>query len=102
MGLRVETGLMNPDTNQYAGRGQAAFTIETIIGQAQRLERLGFDGGFAPEAGHDPFLPLVLAAEHTTRLRLGTTIAIAFGTPTGMTPPPPAVASASASARPVA
>jgi probable F420-dependent oxidoreductase len=78
MGLRVETGLMNPDTNQYAGRGQAAFTIETIIGQAQRLERLGFDGGFAPEAGHDPFLPLMTAAQHTERVTLGTNVAIAF------------------------
>ena len=31
-----------------------------------------------PETKHDPFLPLVLAAEHTTRLRLGTAVAIAF------------------------
>jgi probable F420-dependent oxidoreductase len=43
-----------------------------------RLEAIGYDGGFTFEAKHDPFLPLVLAAEHTTRLRLGTAIAIAF------------------------
>lgn len=43
-----------------------------------RLEAIGYDGAFTFEAKHDPFLPLVAAAEHTTRLRLGTAIAIAF------------------------
>ncbi len=44
----------------------------------QRLEELGYDGAFSFEAKHDPFLPLVLAAGSTERLRLGTAIAIAF------------------------
>ncbi len=44
----------------------------------RRLEEIGYDGAFTFEAKHDPFLPLVLAAEHTQRLRLGTAIAIAF------------------------
>ena len=44
-----------------------------------RLEEIGYDGAFSFEAKLDPFLPLVLAAENTTRLRLGTAIAIAFG-----------------------
>jgi probable F420-dependent oxidoreductase len=43
-----------------------------------RLEEIGYDGAFSFEAKLDPFLPLVLAAEHTERLRLGTAIAIAF------------------------
>ncbi|MGH0036393.1 MAG: TIGR03617 family F420-dependent LLM class oxidoreductase [Myxococcota bacterium] len=43
-----------------------------------RLEEIGYDGAFSFEAKHDPFLPLVLAAEHTRRLRLGTAVAIAF------------------------
>jgi probable F420-dependent oxidoreductase len=43
-----------------------------------RLEEIGYDGAFSFEAKLDPFLPLVLAAEHTKRLRLGTAIAIAF------------------------
>jgi probable F420-dependent oxidoreductase len=43
-----------------------------------RLEEIGYDGAFSFEAKHDPFLPLAVAAEHTTRLRLGTAIAIAF------------------------
>jgi probable F420-dependent oxidoreductase len=44
----------------------------------RRLEEIGYDGAFSFEAKHDPFIPLVLAAEHTTRLQLGTAIAIAF------------------------
>jgi probable F420-dependent oxidoreductase len=43
-----------------------------------QLEQIGYDGAFSFEAKHDPFLPLVLAAERTTQLRLGTAIAIAF------------------------
>ena len=42
------------------------------------LEEIGYDGAFSFEAKHDPFLPLVLAAEHTQRLQLGTAVAIAF------------------------
>jgi probable F420-dependent oxidoreductase len=42
------------------------------------LEEAGFDGAFTYETRHDPFLPLVLAADRTTTLRLGTAIAIAF------------------------
>lgn len=42
------------------------------------LERDGYDGGWTAETSHDPFLPLLLAAEHTSRLELGTNIAVAF------------------------
>jgi probable F420-dependent oxidoreductase len=42
------------------------------------LEALGYDRAFSFEAKHDPFLPLVVAAEHTERLQLGTAIAIGF------------------------
>jgi probable F420-dependent oxidoreductase len=42
------------------------------------LERLGYDRAFSFEAKHDPFLPLAVAAEHTTGIGLGTAIAIAF------------------------
>jgi probable F420-dependent oxidoreductase len=42
------------------------------------LERIGYDTGFSFEAKHDPFLPLALASQHTTTLRLGTAVAIGF------------------------
>jgi len=44
----------------------------------KQLEEIGYDGAFSFEAKHDPFLPLVLAAENTQRLELGTAVAIAF------------------------
>ena len=46
--------------------------------QARELEEAGFSGGWSFEGAHDPFLPHVLAAEHSTSLELGTAIAVAF------------------------
>ncbi len=43
-----------------------------------RLERIGYDTGFSFEAKHDPFLPLAVAAQTTSTLRLGTAVAIGF------------------------
>ena len=48
------------------------------IETARRAEADGFDGLWCAETSHDPFLPLVLAAEHTERIQLGTGIAVAF------------------------
>jgi probable F420-dependent oxidoreductase len=45
---------------------------------AKAAEALGFDGLWTAEAAHDPFVPAVLAAEHTTRIEIGTAIAVAF------------------------
>ena len=49
-----------------------------VVEAAEQAERVGYDGIWSAETGHDPFLPLVLAAEHTERLQLGTGIAVAF------------------------
>ena len=45
---------------------------------ATRQEAAGYDGVWAAETNHDPFLALTLAAEHTARIELGTGIAVAF------------------------
>ena len=45
---------------------------------AKAAEEMGFDALWTAETSHDPFLPLVLAAEHTKRIKLGTAIAVAF------------------------
>lgn len=67
-----------------AGQG---FIVETgvpvddlwrVPAAARRIEALGYSSAIAPETTRDPFLPLALAAEHTTRLGLGTSVAIAF------------------------
>ena len=45
---------------------------------AKRLEAAGYDGAYTFEGNRDPFYPLLLAAEHTSRLDLTTAIAVAF------------------------
>jgi probable F420-dependent oxidoreductase len=52
--------------------------LADVPGWARRAEELGVDGVFTTETNHDPFFPLVLAAEHTQRVELGTGIALAF------------------------
>jgi probable F420-dependent oxidoreductase len=49
--------------------------VPAVVGA---LERRGYDGCWAGGIDHDPFLPVLLAAEHTTRLEVGTSIAVAF------------------------
>jgi probable F420-dependent oxidoreductase len=46
--------------------------------QAAEAEAAGYDGVFTAEGQHDPFYPLVLASTSTTRVDLGTAVAIAF------------------------
>jgi probable F420-dependent oxidoreductase len=52
--------------------------LETIGPKARRIEALGYDGLYSAETQHDPFFPLLLAAEQTERLDLATAIAVAF------------------------
>jgi probable F420-dependent oxidoreductase len=70
--------MLSPETSQYAGLGSGAMTIEGIAAGARKVEELGFDGATTPEAGHDPYLPLAIVAEHTRRITLGTNVAISF------------------------
>lgn len=57
----------------------AELGIAGLAAQARRIEELGFDQILSSEtAGHDPFLPLLVAAEHTSRVRLASGIAVAF------------------------
>ncbi|MBI4299502.1 MAG: TIGR03617 family F420-dependent LLM class oxidoreductase [Chloroflexi bacterium] len=53
-------------------------SLQNMAYLAQRAEELGFDGVSTPENRHDPFFPLLLAAEHTQNLLIGTSVAIAF------------------------
>jgi probable F420-dependent oxidoreductase len=59
----------------------AALTItslDTVADAAEEIESNGYDGIFSFEGQHDPFFPLLLAAEHTERVALTTSVAIAF------------------------
>ena len=52
--------------------------IGAIVHQLANADRMGYAGVWSTEVARDPFLPLVLAAEHTPRLTVGTAIAVAF------------------------
>ncbi|HEU5084701.1 MAG TPA: LLM class F420-dependent oxidoreductase [Acidimicrobiales bacterium] len=58
--------------------GGIGLDLDTAGQQAKEAEDFGYDGIWVPETSRDPFLPLVLAAEHTERLEIGTSIAVAF------------------------
>jgi probable F420-dependent oxidoreductase len=58
--------------------GTLGFDPAGAVAQAIEAEQAGYDGIWSAEVSHDPFLPLVLAAEHTARLQVGTGIAVAF------------------------
>lgn len=63
--MRMETAVVAP-------------SIQALADYARQMEEMGYDSVMTPEAGHDPFLPLMVVAEHTQRLRFGTGVAIAF------------------------
>ncbi|HNF04220.1 MAG TPA: TIGR03617 family F420-dependent LLM class oxidoreductase, partial [Mycobacterium sp.] len=63
-GLKVDRGVMT--------------RLAEVAGAAREVEQLGYDGCWTAEISHDPFLPLTLAAEHTSTVELGTSIAVAF------------------------
>jgi probable F420-dependent oxidoreductase len=52
--------------------------LRAAAGVAEAAERAGYDGIWSFELSHSAFPPLVLAAEHTTALELGTSIVVAF------------------------
>jgi len=58
--------------------GGIGFEAKDAAETARRAEQAGYAGIWCPETAHDPFLPLLLAAEHTEHLELGTGIAVAF------------------------
>jgi len=63
--VKVDLLCMNPELGEIAAL-------------ARHCEELGYAALLTAETGHDPFLPLALAAEHTERIQLGTGIAVAL------------------------
>ncbi|WP_417517372.1 TIGR03617 family F420-dependent LLM class oxidoreductase [Minwuia sp.] len=52
--------------------------LHTVPDEVRAAEAAGHDGVATAELANDPFLALVLAAEHTERVELATAIAVAF------------------------
>src|SRR5215831_16307062 len=63
--MKIDCGLLTTDLRD-AGR------------LAAQAERLGYDGLWTAEAGHDPYLPCAAAAAATDHMTIGTNIAVAF------------------------
>src|SRR5262245_8844942 len=63
--MKIDTGFMVAD-------------LRNVARHAQEMERLGYDGLWTAEAGHDPYLPCAIAATATERVSLGTNIVVAF------------------------
>jgi probable F420-dependent oxidoreductase len=60
---------------EYHIQGRDLHAVPEIV---RRAEEVGYDVVTTSETSHDPFLPLVLAAEHSRRPLLATSVAIAF------------------------
>jgi probable F420-dependent oxidoreductase len=58
--------------------GLRSHDLAALGGEAAAYERLGIDGLWSYETAHDPFLPLLAAAQTTSGVSLGTGIAVAF------------------------
>ena len=52
--------------------------LKNVPAIAKAAEELGFDALWTSETQHDPFLPCALIAEHTSKLHIGTAIAVSF------------------------
>jgi probable F420-dependent oxidoreductase len=63
--MKIDAGLITSD-------------LASVPARARELEAQGYDGCVSAEISSDPFFPLLLAAEHTQRLELMTSIAVAF------------------------
>lgn len=66
---KVDPGLRAPDQ---------PLDLHKIAENARLLEEIGYDGLVCEETKDDPFVIMTLAAQATSRLKLGTAVAIAF------------------------
>ena len=64
--MKIDAGLMN------------TADLSKVPDRVRELEAQGYDGLITAEMNGDPFFPLLLAAEHSERIELMTSIAVAF------------------------
>src|SRR5215471_6688609 len=66
---KVDPGLRAPEV---------PLDLATIGRDARLLEEIGYEGLVVEETKDDPYILMALAAEATTRLKIGTSVAMAF------------------------
>lgn len=54
-------------------------SLDQVPAIANLAEEIGFSALWSAETQHDPFLPLALVSENTSKINFGTAIAVAFG-----------------------
>lgn len=52
--------------------------LQDVPAIAKAAEEIGFDALWTQETQHDPFLPCALIAEHSSKMKMGTAIAVSF------------------------
>lgn len=52
--------------------------LQDTAARSREYEALGYDAMYVPETAHDPFLPVLQAAEATERIMIRTGVAVAF------------------------
>ena len=58
--------------------GGVSNDLNAVGAQAAEMEDMGYTGVMTAETAHDPFFPLLVAAQHTQRVQLMTSISVAF------------------------
>ena len=58
--------------------GGVGWQLDKVGAEARALEEIGYSGIMTAETSHDPFLPLLMAAQTTGTVDLMTSIAVAF------------------------
>jgi alkanesulfonate monooxygenase SsuD/methylene tetrahydromethanopterin reductase-like flavin-dependent oxidoreductase (luciferase family) len=58
--------------------GGVGWELDKVGAQARELEDMGYSGILTAETAHDPFFPLLVAAQNTSKVDLMTSIAVAF------------------------
>lgn len=76
--MEVETLLPLGKVDPGLRKPEQPLDLTTVCEEARRVEALGYDGLLASENKEDPFVTIAVAAQATQRLRLATSVVIAF------------------------
>jgi probable F420-dependent oxidoreductase len=76
--MKAETLLPLGKLDPGLAQPESALDLTRVAADARRVEQAGYHGLLMEETKDDPFQVLALAAQATTRVHLGTSVAIAF------------------------